>query len=436
MDARLQAAEVLLRLHTRGGTAKDAWEDTPRTPAETALVLGVLRRRGTLDAILAAHSSRKLPLIKPPTLAVLRAALFEMLYLDDAPAHAVVQAAVENCRALERFADAGFVNALLRAILRGSERVSPEKATDRRRALPRDGLAILFKKSVFPDANADPAAFLAARGSTPPWIARRRLNELGLDRALCCLDLQAATPETILRVAPGRLDDARTALASAGIGFREGPRAGLLTVGAAVRVSAILEACGAFVTVQDAVASRVAPFLGAGPGMRVLDYCAAPGGKATHLAEIVGPAGRVTACDISAERLELVGENSRRLGLPQVECRALPADLPSDYDGVLVDAPCSNTGVLARRPEARWRVREKDLPGLAQRQLKILREAAGHARPGGAVVYSTCSLEAEENLGVVQAFLARGGFSLEEAVTVAPDEGGGDGGFMARLRRL
>jgi 16S rRNA (cytosine967-C5)-methyltransferase len=447
MDARFQAASMLLDLHVRGGTAKGRWQE-PRTGAETALVLGTLRRRGTLDAILAAHSTRRLPLVKPAALAVLRTALFELLFQDGAPPHAVVDAAVENVKSLGRPEDAAFVNALLRAILRGSRRVAPEEARDLRRALPREGAWILFARSVFPDRNHDPAGFLAARASVPPWIARRRLAELGFERALECLDLQARTPDTHLRVRSGLEEAARAALSRAGVPFRDGPREGMLTLPPHVRAAAVLEVCGPIVFVQDAVASQVAPFLlakdpaGGGRGpvpapfTKVLDWCAAPGGKTTHLADLLGDSGKVVACDLTEERLVLVRENVERLGLRNVELRAHPADLPRDFDAVLVDAPCSNTGVLARRPEARWRVRERHLFGLAQRQLRILADAAAHARPGGVVVYATCSLEPEENAGVVERFLARGGFALEEARTVRPDEAAGDGGFMARMRRV
>jgi len=190
------------------------------------------------------------------------------------------------------------------------------------------------------------------------------------------------------------------------------------------------DALAAGAVVQDAVASQVAPCLDPGPDARLLDYCAAPGGKATHLAQLA-PRGEVTAWAADAERLGRVAENAARLGLANLVC----AEPSGTYDGVLVDAPCSNTGVLARRPEARWRVKERHLKGMAERQLRILKDAAAFAGPGAVVVYSTCSLEPEENLGVVEAFLAvRAGFALEEARTVYPDEAGGDGGFMARLR--
>jgi len=395
-------------------------------------VLGALRRRGTLDAVLGAHSTRKIAATKPETRAVLRVALFELLFLDDAPPHAIVHAAVGNVRELHREADAGFVNALLRAILRGRRRVEGAEPGEPRRTVPRDGSAWVFREYIFPDPEARPADFLAARGSTAPWIARRRLAELGFPRTLLCLDLQASTPRTHLRPAPGHEGDVRAALDGKGLAWSEGPH-GLVTLQPAVRISDVLEACGQWVVVQDAVASLVATFLAPAEGARILDCCSAPGGKATHLAQLVGPEGEVTAWDIDERRLDMVRENAARLSLENLKC----APPEGEYDAVLADVPCSNTGVLARRPEARWRVRERHLRALAERQLKIAREAALRVRPGGTLVYSTCSLEPEENLGVVHDLLRlQKGFALTEARTIYPDEGWGDGGFMARLVRV
>jgi len=413
-----------MEMQRRRVTAKQVW-DGPRSGAETTLVYGTLRRRGTLDAILKAHSSRKLSLIRPEVLIALRVGLFEILYLDHAPTHAVVHEAVETVKSFKRFKDTGFVNALLRNIERGHKRVPHPEAQDPRRTLPRADFSLLFEKSVFPDRNHDEGAFLAARASTAPWIARRRLAELGFDRALRCLELQATTPRTHLRPPPGREAEAFAALEAAGISVHES------SVAPGVRASDILEAVPD-IFIQDRVAAQVAPFLGPAPGARILDYCAAPGGKATHLAQLVSPDGSVTAWDKDERRLALVAENAERLGLHNLRCESPEGR----YAAALVDAPCSNTAVLARRPEARWRVKERHLPGMAERQLRILKDAAAFVEPGGVLVYATCSLEPEENGGVVEAFCGLGEFRLEEARTLYPDEAQGDGGFMARLRRV
>jgi len=423
VNARLEAARILTATEEKRTTAREEW-GSERGAAATALVLGVLRRRGTLDAVLSCYSTRKLPLLKAATRNVLRAGLHEMLYMDDSPTHAVVHAAVESVRALGRPNDAGFVNALLRGIGRAVKRVAPGEATDLRRALPRGEFSWYFPRSVFPDRNHDAAGFLAARGSTAKWIAARRLEELGFDRALACLERQASTPPTFLRPAPGRKQAVRDALRAAEVAVSDGPHELLLALPPQQRVGPVFELCGKDVVVQDAVASQVAPFLAPEEGWRVLDYCAAPGGKATHLAQL---GAEVTAWDNSPERLALVAENAERLGLGNLRC----GEPEGSYDAVLVDAPCSNTGVLARRPEARWRVKERHLGNLTERQAKILREAAAFLREGGVLVYSTCSLEPEENRGAAASLR---GFEVESGRTCYPDESAGDGGYMARLR--
>lgn len=414
-------------LEEQRATTRQVW-DGPRDGATTALVLGTMRRRGTLDAVLGAYSSRKLGLIKPTTRAVLRAGLFELLYMDETPTHAVVHSAVDNVRAFGRHQDASFANALLRGIRRAVKKVSHEEAKDLRRALPREEFSWYFPRSVFPDKNHDPASFLAARGSTAKWIAARRLEDVGFERALACLDRQASTPDTYVRPAPGRVEAVREKLVAGGISVSDGPHDAILRVPPNVKVGELFELCGAEIVIQDAVASQVAPFLAPEAGWRVLDLCAAPGGKATHLAQL---GAEVTAWDIDPERLALVAENAERLGLANLQC----AEPDGEYDAVLVDAPCSNTGVLARRPEARWRVKERHLKNMIERQRKVLRTGGEHVRPGGVLVYSTCSLERDENRGVVDFHLEKGGFRLESDRTCYPDESGGDGGYMARLAR-
>ncbi|MDH3590271.1 MAG: hypothetical protein OER88_00215 [Planctomycetota bacterium] len=425
-DARRAAVSTLVEIARRRSTARDVWTG-PRDAAETAIVLGVLRRRGTLDAILRQFCSRRLHLLKPETLASLRAGVFELLFLDGSPSYAVVNAAVENVKAARRMRDLGLVNAVLRSVLRDVARVEQPTAPVDRHHLGRPGAVWRFKTAVWPDPGRDPAKYLAARASTAEWIAARRLDELGFERALHALEVQASPPPIRLRVAPGREDDVAAALSAAGVEFERGR---LFTLAPQARMSDVLAACGALVAVQDSVASLVAPFCGVAPGQRALDLCAAPGGKATHLAQL---GADVTAWDKDPERLEKVAENAARLGLENLSC----GEPEGEYDVVLADVPCSNTGVLARRPEARWRVKERHLAGMAERQLSILRRAAGHVTPSGTLVYSTCSLEREENRGVVDEFLrVSGDFGLDEAVTCYPDEHAGDGGFMARLRRV
>jgi 16S rRNA (cytosine967-C5)-methyltransferase len=193
-------------------------------------------------------------------------------------------------------------------------------------------------------------------------------------------------------------------------------------------------------SVQDETAMSVAALAGVRPGMRVLDLCAAPGGKATHLAELMGDRGLVVATDASGARLERVRENVARLGLRSVWVAELEDGQPpgsTPYESVLADVPCSNTGVLRRRVEVRGRVGSLERASLLELQAKLLRLALARTAPGGTLVYSTCSIEDDENEAMVKALLAErpGEVELASEHLVLPRRGGGDGGYAAVLKR-
>jgi 16S rRNA (cytosine967-C5)-methyltransferase len=193
-------------------------------------------------------------------------------------------------------------------------------------------------------------------------------------------------------------------------------------------------------SVQDESAMRVASALAPEPGETILDLCAAPGGKTTHLAELMGNTGRIIACDVDEHRLQTVADLAQRLGLSIIEpCRLRRednTDIPlGPFDRVLVDVPCSNTGVLGKRPEARWRLSPDDLRELVNLQTRLLGLAVDRVRLGGIVVYSTCSIEPEENRQVVERILEENPNIRLEATEDAIPGRPADGGFWARLRR-
>ncbi len=174
------------------------------------------------------------------------------------------------------------------------------------------------------------------------------------------------------------------------------------------------------------------------PGESVLDLCAAPGGKTTFIAQRMQNRGRITAQDNRPERLELIRENCTRLGITCVETSVAPSGIIPNpakrFDRVLVDAPCSNTGVMRRRVDLRWRIRPEEIERLRTEQLELLRQAAPRLKPGGTMVYSTCSLEPEENTEVVKQFLAeQPQFKLEEERELLPFVDGVDGAYVAKL---
>ena len=301
----------------------------------TTLVYGATRWRRELDWLIDRCAERVHPEIRQH----LRVALFQIRHLDKIPRHAAVNEAVELAKGVSR-KSAGFVNAVLR------------KAADLE----------------LPDA-------IGVRTSHPDWLIERWRKRFSPMELAAILEADNAILPVTIRLKDG---------------------AAMSVEGDPVADPRFAE--GLF-TVQDETSMKVAPLLHPKPSERVLDLCAAPGGKTTHLAELMGGKGRVVAVDLP-DRIGLVAESAKRLGLANVECvggdGATVAFL-EPFDAILVDAPCSNTGVLARRPDVRWRLREKDIAGAAAIQRRLLANAARLLARGGRIVYSTCSLEPEEN---------------------------------------
>ncbi len=377
--ARRQAyADAALDAHLRRHPSMP-----PRDRALAAqLVYGVLRWQNRLDAHLARASSRPLGKIHPTVLTILRLAAYQILLLDRIPTRAAVHEAVEETRRRRLGHASGFVNAVLRSLARqGPDLPLPEA----------------------------PAERLALRFGCPTWIVERWLDEWGEAGAERLCRAASRGPETWLRVWGDRaeaLDRLRAEGVEAGPG-RYAPQAVWVRFQGQPRDLPLVREGRA--VVQDQASQLVADVLAPRPGWRVLDACAAPGLKTLQIAERVGQGGRVLALDLHPHRARGVGELVRGLGLPNVGVVAADAASPPaarEFDAVLVDAPCSGLGVLSRTPEAKWRrtaEKVEDLPGL---QARILRGVADLVRPGGILVYATCTTLRAENEGVIGAFLA------------------------------
>ena len=269
------------------------------------------------------------------------------------------------------------------------------------------------------------------------WLARQPFDE--------CLRLGfwfAGQAPLTLRCNPLRVDRATfvAACAAAGLQPLPGVHPQAVRLNEPTPIAGIPGYAEGWFAVQDESAMAVASALAPEPGWRVLDLCAAPGGKTTHLGELMRGQGEIVACDVAEQRLRTVAVLARRLGLDLIttclvqegENASMPA---GPFNAVLVDVPCSNTGVLGRRPEARWRLHPGDLPRLVALQTRLLKLGLDRARPGGCLVYSTCSIEPEENAGVVRSILAaQTGWLLEAEQEAIPGRPG-DGGYWARLRR-
>ena len=350
------------------------------------IATGTLRWQAAFDHIVEQFSGRPPAKLDAEILAILRISIFQLLYLDRVPASAVVDDAVEMARKAGKRSAAGFVNALLR-------RVSRE-----RKALPLP--------------HAPPIDLLSITLSHPRWLAERWLTRYGaadaeawerFDNAPAPLTLRANTLRTTR-------DALIAALADAGVQAepaRFAPDGLIVTSGNPLLTP--LAHTGLFV-VQDEASQLVGAFVAAAAGERILDACASPGGKTTQMAAAMGDAGTIVAADVRGRRLDLLARTvaesgARRVHVVQANARAAPAFGPV-FDAVLVDAPCSGLGTLRRDPDIRWRRTEADLPLLADAQREMLAQLASVVRPGGRLVYSTCSSEPEENDAVVAGFLA------------------------------
>ncbi len=357
----------------------------------TELVYGTLRWRGRLDYALAACCDRPLPQLEPAVLTLLRLGAYQLLFLN-VPPRAAVDESVRCAQAMGWARASGLVNAVLRQLARKKETLS------------------------FPELATEPLAHLVHALSLPEWIAQRWLDALGPSEAAALAQAANETPPLTARANPLRTTP-DALLAELAPRWRDVKRAAYaplaLSLGHGVDPGSDPAFREGRFTIQDEASQLIVELLDPQPGERVLDSCAAPGTKTTAIAERVGANGLVVACDRSQPRLDLVGRAVRRLGLANVHLACADgtqslAQLPgTPFARVLVDAPCSGLGTLRRNPDARWRLRPEDSPSLAEVQRALLESAAREVMPGGVLVYSTCTLLAEENEAVVAAFLAQ-----------------------------
>ncbi len=346
----------------------------------TELTYGVLRWRARLDAHLREASDRPLEDLEPWLRNLLRLGAYQCLFLDRVPPHAAVHESVKLARERGHEGIARFVNAVLRALLRQG-RVLEEPQ--------------------------DPIEALAFRHAFPLWLVRRWATRYGLAEAESLMKALNEHPPFTIRVNTLRLtrEELILRLKREGVGAFPTPHApdGLILEKPLLPDSSPSYVEGLW-TVQDEASILIGHLLAPKPGERIADLCAAPGGKTTHLAQLMENRGRILAVDPHAGRLDLTRDACRRLGVTIVEPilgEAQRLRHPASFDRILVDAPCSNLGILRRAPELKWHRQEEELSRLAADQAAILLAAASLVRPGGVLVYSTCSLEPDENESVV-----------------------------------
>jgi 16S rRNA (cytosine967-C5)-methyltransferase len=438
MSARRIAFEVLRRVEEGGAWASRALDaalasagaiDPREAGLATELVYGTLRRALSLDAALAPLSRRSLDSVDPAARVALRLGAYQLLHLGT-PAYAAVGETVALAKRVDHGRAAGFVNAVLRALARAPR--LPEA----------------------PPLATDPAGHVAAAESVPRWLAEEWVAWLGAEEAL---RLAAAMngPAPLCARSPRR-DELLARARAAGLPAEPSARSpsGLFLRGGSVEALA-RAAGGVPFQIQDEGAQLVTLFSAldlAGKDARVLDACAAPGGKSFHLAELLGPRGEVVAVEVHPRKAEALRREAEARGLSRVKvlcadaAHPVPGLEPGSFDAVLVDAPCAGLGTLRRHPELKLRRRPEDLARFAALQATILQACLGYARPGAPVTYAVCSLSRPEGPALAEAFLERGlsrapppaGFPAdaltpEGDLLTLPHRHGADGFFAVRL---
>jgi len=392
-QARTIAFDVLLRVAKQDAFADDVLRaeldervKTKDAGLATELALGVLRWQRLLDCAIDRYLKKPASMADAEVRTALLLGVYQLLFLDRVPAHAAVHESVELVKRARKRSAAPLVNAILR---KATKEPLPGNS-------PADAVARLLPADL-PFADG-----IGIQYSHPTWMVERWLRIYGEERTRSLLQANNRVPALSgYLLNPQRREDATLSLQRTGCRIQPGQllrdawvlEAGNPSVSEAVR-------CG-WVAIQDEASQAVARLVAPDPGNTVLDLCGAPGGKTLLLARAAGAHGHVIAADLHANRVRAMRERLELAGVRNVETIALDGEQPlpfeHPFDRVLVDVPCSGTGTLARHPEIRWKLRAEDLRDLHQRQARLLRNALPHLAPHGRLVYSTCSLEPEEN---------------------------------------
>ncbi|RSL31328.1 16S rRNA (cytosine(967)-C(5))-methyltransferase RsmB [Salibacterium salarium] len=402
----------------------------------TELVYGTIKRKNTLDYYIDPFIKKGVDSLQSWVLQLLRMSVYQFVYLDRVPERAVIHEAVQIAKKKGHKGISGLVNGVLRS-------------------MQRNGLPSIDETLSF-------AERLALKASHPVWLIEDWIATYGEEKTEEMAYANLQPPVLSIRVNQTKTDkqNLKHRLEDEGCIVIDGyvaEDALLVTAGNVVDTDAYEEG---MCMIQDESSMLTARFLHPMPGMNVLDACAAPGGKTTHAAELMDNKGTVKAFDLHQKKISLINEQVQRLGLSAIEtkavdARSLTAELePQSFDRVLVDAPCSGLGVVRRKPELKWQKDKADLKRLPFIQTDILNEAATMVKPGGRLVYSTCTVRKEENEEILDAFLEKNPsftrdkdakMSLPEKVTdnlaegeltIFPQDFDSDGFFMAALKRL
>lgn len=402
----------------------------------TELIYGTISRLNTLDYFLDKYVNKGTRKLQPWVRALLRLSLYQIIYLDRIPDHAVVSEAVNLAKRRGHQGISGMVNGVLRNILRQKESL----------AIP---------------ADLPAAKRISLQHSHPEWLVERWISQYGPETAEAICAANNEPPAVSVRVNTTMISREELLKEMEGRGLQAAPSTlspyGIVVKGAGNMALTDWYREG-MISIQDESSMLVAEAVGPEPGMRVLDCCAAPGGKSAHMGELMKDQGSIVANDIHSHKGKLIADQAARLGLDCIrtvtgDALELPSRFePASFDRILLDAPCSGLGVIRRKPDLKWGKTEEDIREIAALQSKLLDSVSALLRPGGVLVYSTCTIEPQENEGVVTSFVNRHPeFELDETgslsrlkdnalvrgggIQILPQHYHSDGFYIARLRR-
>ena len=377
--ARAAAFDLLLRVEQQDAYASELLHSdrldklsVADCALTTEVVMGVLRWRSKLDGIIAAQSARSLEKLDAEVLMALRIAAYQLVYLDRIPARAAINESVELVKRARKTSAAAFVNAVLRKVA---------------------GSAKAPQRSVISGGSASE---LAENFAHPAWLVERWVAHYGTESAELICQYDQTVPATAIRIAG---DELGRELESEGIVLAPGALLSSARIVTRGDIRQTLAFRAGRVFIQDEASQLVAALVG--KGNRILDCCAAPGGKTAAIAAR-NPQAEIVAAELHAHRADVLRQRVRAANVRVITADVMSLPVRGGFDRVLADVPCSGTGTLARNPEIKWRLKPADLNDLHQKQVAILQAALQQVAPGGRVIYSTCSLEPEENEAVVE----------------------------------
>ena len=460
-SARTIAVDVLNRCDPKrnyaGSILDEVQHETDQMQRATDLVFGTLRNRRAIDTVIATFSGRPVNRIQGRLLNIIRVGTYELIYCPSTGQHAIVNEAVADAKTAGGAKQSGFVNAVLRQITRHISNRSLNlklktkdlKFDDAERMLPQTPVAgCEFDTSFLPDQETCPAEYLSTVFSLPEWLVVDWLAEFGEESTGFICMASNRRPSVYLRLnrLKTTIESLTEKMAAAEVGFEIAGDLEMIRIKSPRDVTQLPGFAAGEFTIQDITASKPVRLLNPQPGWTILDLCAAPGTKTTQLAEATGDSAKIVATDIDNRRLEMVKENTTRLGINSVDIVPYEQLLNSKFsihnskfDCILLDVPCSNTGVLARRVEARYRISPETIKELTKIQGELLGTTAGLVKPDGKICYSTCSIQKDENSKLIEDFLKENqNFILEsEELTLPKTEGfDQDGGYAAILAKL